>query len=111
MNVLFMIILVNYLHFKPKIMNTDVIPGGWTAYSTQISDEAKKAFETAFKGFVGVNYTPLAVATQVVAGTNYSFFCNAKGVYPGAINEGAMILIYSPAGGKPHIVSITRTPR
>lgn len=92
-------------------MTQNVIPGGWTAYSTQISDDAKKVFAEAFKGFVGVNYTPLAVATQVVAGINYSFFCNALGVYPGATNEGAMVLIYSPAGGKPHIVSITRTPR
>jgi hypothetical protein len=92
-------------------MTQNVIPGGWTAYSCQISNDAKNAFDEAFKGFVGVDYTPVAVATQVVAGINYSFFCNALGVYPGATNEGAMVLIYSPAGGKPHIVSITRTPR
>jgi hypothetical protein len=92
-------------------MTTDVIPGGWTAYTTAISSDAKKVFETAFKGFVGVNYTPLAVATQVVAGTNYSFFCNAKGVYPGAVNEGAMVDIFNPLQGEPHITSITKTPR
>jgi hypothetical protein len=90
-------------------MTENVNPGGWTAYSTQISDDAKKAFEAV--NLLGVVYTPLAVATQVVAGMNYSFFCNALGVYPGATYEGAMILINSPAGGKPHVVSITRTPR
>lgn len=92
-------------------MTTGVIAGGWTAYSTEISSEAKHAFETALKGLVGVKYTPLALASQVVEGVNYSFFCNALGVYPGATNEGAMVKIYKPLKGEPHIVSITRTPR
>jgi hypothetical protein len=91
-------------------MNTDVIPGGWTVYTTNISNEAKQVFEKAMN-LVGVKYEPLAVATQVVAGTNYSFFCNSKGVYPGAINEGAMVEIYQPVNGVPHITSITKTSR
>jgi hypothetical protein len=91
-------------------MTTNAIPGGWSAYTTNISSEAMQVFETAMK-IVGVNYEPLAVATQVVAGTNYSFFCNAQGVYPGAQNEGAMVDIYLPPNGIPHITSISKTPR
>ncbi len=73
--------------------------GGWTTYSCDMSEEALKVFEKAFKGFVGVSYTPVAVATQVVEGTNYSFFCNAKGAYPNAPNEAAIVDIYQPLNG------------
>ena len=31
--------------------------GGWTTYSCDMSEEALKVFEKAFKGFVGVSYT------------------------------------------------------
>jgi hypothetical protein len=82
------------------------MPGGWTPYSCVISPEAKKVFDTALKGLTGVGYTPVAAATQVVAGINYSFFCNANGVYPNAPNEAAMVLIYAPPNKPPQIISI-----
>ena len=80
--------------------------GGWTAFSTTISKEASDVFTTALKGLVGVNYVPLAVATQVVAGINYDFFCNAKVVYPGAPERPAMVKIYCPPNGVPQITAI-----
>lgn len=82
--------------------------GAFTAFSTQISVEEMSVFNSALNGFVGVEYTPLAVSTQIVNGTKYRFFCNAKGVYPNATNEGAMVDIYQPTNGQPHITSITR---
>ena len=63
-------------------------------------------FDKVFEHFVGCKYDPLAVATQVVSGTNYSFFCNAKGVYPDALNQGAIVNIYQPIQGDPHITGI-----
>jgi hypothetical protein len=81
--------------------------GGWTTYSCQITEDASKIFEEAFQGFVGVSYTPVAFATQLVSGTNYSFFCNAKAVYPNAPNQAAMVDIYQPLEGLPHITEIT----
>lgn len=84
--------------------------GGWTTYSNAISAEAKKAFDTALDGLTGVNYTPLSVASQVVAGTNYSFFCNAQGVYPNAANNGAIVSIFSPLNGTAHITNISAIP-
>lgn len=84
------------------------LAGGWTPYSTEISKEAKEAFDEAFKGFVGVNYKPLAVANQVVAGINYRFFCNAKAVYPNSPIEAAIVQIYHPLQGPAHITSIQR---
>ena len=82
--------------------------GAYSDYSCNISPEAQDVFTTALAGLVGVEYTPFAVATQVVNGTNYSFLCNSKGVYPGATNKVAIVNIYQPLNGEPHISEIRR---
>ncbi|MBP1639065.1 MAG: hypothetical protein H6Q17_648 [Bacteroidetes bacterium] len=82
--------------------------GGWTPYVTPIPAEDLEVFKKALQGLVGVNYAPLAVAKQLVSGMNYRFFCNAQAVYPGAANEAAIVQIYKPLTGDPHITSITR---
>ena len=84
------------------------LPGGWTPYSTTISADAKKVFDSVIKGLIGVKYSPLAVATQVVSGTNYRFFCNSQGGYPGALNDAVIIQIYQPLQGEVHITSIKK---
>jgi len=80
-------------------MNT-TIPGGWTAYSSSISDDAMIAFNEALDGHLGVNYTPLAVASQVVSGINYRFLADAQVVYPNAPHYAAFIQVYKPINGK-----------
>ena len=80
--------------------------GSWDTYTSNISSEAGAAFEEALIGLVGVSYTPVAVAQQVVDGMNYSFFCNAKGVYPDSQPAGAIINIYKKAGEKAMITKI-----
>ncbi|NET56361.1 MAG: hypothetical protein F6K47_09370 [Symploca sp. SIO2E6] len=80
--------------------------GAWTPYSSEITPEASEVFEEALDGLVGVSYTPVAFATQIVSGTNYSFFCNAKVVYPNAPNEAAIVDIYQPLGEKAQIQDI-----
>jgi hypothetical protein len=82
------------------------IPGGWTPYSTTISKEAMDIFNKTKP--IGVNYTPLAVSTQVVSGTNYRFFCNAQVVYPNSPNDAVITQIYKPLNGDAHITSITK---
>lgn len=87
-------------------MSNEIL-GGWTTYSTEINAAAKQAFDTALQGLLGVKYEPLAFASQVVAGVNYSFFCNAQGVYPNAPNNGAIVSIFKPLDGAAHITNIT----
>lgn len=89
-------------------METEAMVGAFTAFRTNLTPEDKKIFQEAMGGLVGVTYTPLAVSTQVVNGTNYKFFCNAKAVHPGATNEGAMVHIHHPVNGKAHVTSIQR---
>lgn len=52
-------------------------PGGWSPYETKISNEEMQIFKKATKDLTGVGYEPVAVATQVVSGMNYNYFCNA----------------------------------
>lgn len=54
----------------------------------------------------GKSFKPVAVATQVVNGTNYSFFCNTKSIVGSAFNQAAIVNIYQPLNGDPHITEI-----
>ncbi|CCI09267.1 hypothetical protein [Microcystis aeruginosa] len=82
--------------------------GEWTAFSFSITESAKNVFDAALKGFVGVGYTPLAFATQVVAGMNYCFLCKGKVVYPNAPDLVVLVYIYKPPQGAPHITKISQ---
>lgn len=75
------------------------IPGGWSEYTTRVSMDARRAFDDALQGLAGVNYTPIAVAEQVVAGKNYRFFCNAHSVVPNPIYYAAIVEVHKPLNG------------
>lgn len=85
---------------------SEMMPGGWTDFSFTITPNAKEIFDFALKGLVGVKYTPLAFATQVVAGTNYCFLSQGKVVYPGAPDLAAKLYICKPLQGDPYIMRI-----
>lgn len=56
---------------------------------------------------MGVNYTPELVSSQLVNGTNYRFQC--KATLPGSTSTWqAIVEIYAPINGKPHITQIHR---
>jgi hypothetical protein len=58
---------------------------------------------------IGVNYVPMAVATQVsAASTNYVFLCRAELVSPGASQRAAKVYIHAPPPGQgdPHVTQI-----
>ena len=82
--------------------------GAYSTFSCNIDAQAKDAFKEALDGLLGVDYTPVAVSSQIVAGINYRFFCNAKVVSPYSANGSAMVNIYKPLTGEAHITSIQR---
>lgn len=84
------------------------ILGAYGPFSSKIDDQATKAFSEAVEHFVGVQYSPVAVATQVVAGLNYAFFCNAQ--IPGLGNSiyPAMVNVYQPLDGSAVITHIQK---
>lgn len=80
--------------------------GGWTNFNFNISSAQSEIFKKALAGLLGVGYTPLAVATQVVAGTNYCFLSKATVVVPDAPESAAKVYIFQPLKGEPHLTDI-----
>lgn len=91
---------------------SNTVVGGWMPWDFTLSEEAKEVFKEVMKGFVGVGYTPLAFATQVVHGVNYCFLCQGKGVYPGAVLEVFKVYVFKPLPTDPstaaHITQIVK---
>lgn len=84
----------------------ETLVGGWTAFHP-LTPEDQKVFDEAMKGFVGVIYTPFEVSTQLVNGTNYRYKCTAS-IPPAEVIWQAIVEIYKPIDGQPHVVAITR---
>lgn len=80
--------------------------GAFSSYTCNISSAAKKTFEEVMEGFIGVEYVPVAVSTQVVQGCNYKFFCNATSSTNPVITGAAIVSVYAPLEGAPHITHI-----
>lgn len=82
------------------------------AYGQQRPLRAEEAelFRTMTTGLVGVSYTPQSVATQVVAGTNYRFICNAVTATHKPQSYQAEVVVYQPlpGQGEARITKITR---
>lgn len=74
------------------------ITGGYSPWSFQLSPAAKKAFELAFDALIGVEYSPIAVAQQVVNGINYAFICEATVIAPDMPKFVALAHIHSNQG-------------
>ena len=82
--------------------------GGWKlTEDAALTQESQEAFDKAMEGFVGVDYTPLALlGTQLVSGTNYCFLCEATVVYPGAQPYYAIVSVYEDLQGQAEIRNI-----
>ncbi|MBS4638008.1 hypothetical protein [Aeromonas caviae] len=83
-----------------------VLLGGWTAYH-KLSAKDQAVFNQALEGFVGVQYQPFEVSTQVVAGTNYRFKCKSTVPLSNPIHGEAVVQIFQSLDRSAHITSIT----
>ncbi len=88
------------------------LTGGWEQPETpEITEEAGKAFEKAMEGFTGVGYVPVALlTTQLVAGMNYRYLCEATTVVPDAETSYAIVTVYQDLEGNAEITEIVRLP-
>lgn len=87
---------------------TNITVGAYGPFTTKLSPEATQAFREATEKLVGVKYEPLASAQQVVAGTNFAYFCNATIVVPGASAYPAMVTVFKPLEGPAAVTNIQR---
>jgi hypothetical protein len=60
------------------------------------------------KAGLGVGYTVLAIASQVVAGVNYAIFAEAQTVYPEAIPYNVIVTLYKDLEGAYFLTHIER---
>lgn len=80
--------------------------GGWSPFR-ELTPQDREVFNEAMKGVIGVNYDPYLVSTQVVNGTNYRFKCHAS-IPPSDVIWEAIVEIYAPINGTPHVTQIIR---
>ncbi len=73
----------------------------------KLTAKGQAVFDAALKGFVGGQYQPFEVSTQVVAGTNYRFKCKSTVPLPNPIHGEAVVQIFQSLDGSAHITSIT----
>lgn len=89
--------------------------GGYSE-TRRLSDDEQKLFDKYVARIGDVEYEPINVATQVVAGINYRFLCKGREVKPDG-GRGkkfyAAIVLYKPlpGQGEPRITSIERQKR
>ncbi|MDR0643871.1 MAG: hypothetical protein LBG05_03000 [Treponema sp.] len=79
--------------------------GAWSPFAP-VNDEDKQLFKSAVR-LLGVDYTPLLAAKQVVDGLQYLFVCNARIVIPNTKEYGVVVRVYLPVGEKSE-VEVTR---
>lgn len=67
--------------------------GDWSEYRP-IDIAEEEILQTALFNCIGASYQPLLVSTQLVAGTNYSFFCNEHKSTPNPPNDAVIIDVF-----------------
>lgn len=92
-------------------MNMGTNQAGGYSEARALDQHDKDIFAKAMDGLVGVEYTPEQVATQVVAGTNYRFFCKYKTITAQPEMGIAIITVFEELpvyGGDVVVTDITR---
>lgn len=84
------------------------IVGGWDVPEDKtVTEELKEMFEAATEGLLGVTYEPVElVATQLVAGSNYTFLANGTTVTNPPETKSYYVTIYQPFDGAPEVLNI-----
>lgn len=87
------------------------ITGGWTpAEDPAVTEELLNLFEQGTSALAGASYVPVAyLGSQVVAGTNHAFLCQAVTAYPGSLDTPpawAIVYLYRDLSGNVSVLSI-----
>ena len=94
-----------------SVASAEKLAGGWTpSADPTVTEDLKALFEKGTETLTGVDYIPVAyLGSQVVAGTNHAFLCQAVTAYPGALETEpayAMVYLYEDLSGNVSILSI-----
>ena len=105
----------NYYLVTEKLIMLDgpgsVMVGGWSpSADPTVTEELKVVFEKGASVLTGSSFVPVAyLGSQVVAGTNHAFLCQAVTAYPGTIDADpsyAIVYLYEDLQGNVSILNI-----
>lgn len=82
------------------------MPGSWS-YQPYLTPYDSFIFYNAIGKHKDYFYTPVAVAKQIVNGTNYRFICIAEPQQENLSAHFAVADIYKPISGEPYVTNIT----
>ena len=87
------------------------VTGGWApSEDPAVTEELRALFEKGTETLTGASYIPVAyLGSQVVAGINHAFLCQAVTAYPGSLEKApayAMVYLYEDLSGNVSILSI-----
>lgn len=108
MKKLLSLLLILLLLGASVAMAEENLAGGWTpSLSPEITEELTRLFEKGLSETVGVDYVPIAyLGSQVVAGTNHCFLCQATVVYPDAQPYYALVYLYQALDGSVSLLNV-----
>lgn len=81
------------------------MPGSWS-YESHLTPYDTFIFYNAIGTHEDYFYTPVAVAKQIVNGTNYKFMCIAEPYREGLPPHFAVVSVYKPINGEPYATDI-----
>ena len=89
-------------------MAEGLLTGGWTpSADPEVNEELKVLLDRGIEGLLGVTYTPVAyLGSQVVAGTNHAFLCQATVIYPDAQPTYVIVYLYEDLQGNVSLLNI-----
>ncbi|MGN0778149.1 MAG: hypothetical protein ACI4MJ_03295 [Aristaeellaceae bacterium] len=102
------ILLAAVLLMSLAAASAEALAGGWSvAEDYAVTEDRQALFDKALTDLVGAAYTPVAyLGSQVVAGVNHCFLCEATIVYPGTVPSLALVYIYEDLDGHAEVTHI-----
>ena len=94
----------------PAALAAESLAGGWTpSADPAVTEELKALFDKGTETLTGISYIPVAyLGSQIVAGTNHAFLCQAVTAYPGSIETApyyVMVYLYEDLSGNVSMLS------
>lgn len=108
MKKLLSLLLILLLLGSSVAMAEQSLVGGWTTSpSPEITEDLALLFEKGLSETVGVSYVPVAyLGSQLVAGTNHCYLCQATVVYPDAQPYYALVYLYQALDGSVSLLNV-----
>lgn len=97
---------------EPTHMTGEMMMGGWSQWDTpEITEGYRNLFDKAAQTITGVSYYPVALlSSQVVAGYNYCYLCEATPSVPNAQTSYALVYVYENLKDAAEITRVVDLP-